>query len=405
MMGANRTGNRGDEMGVGTEEQTAFSFDGDWRELLPILFSNLLLTVVTLGFYRFWGIARERRYLWSKTRFIDDRLEWTGTGKELFLGFLIVIVILFLPIFVLQFVAQALLIQGQRGLAAILGISVYLILFYVVGLAVFRGIRYRLSRTLWHGIRGGSDDQGFAYAWSYTWKTIVGSLCLGLMIPWSMTSLWQERWNAMSFGPHRFESGPEWNKLMPRFLLFYLVPIGSLILGAIVAFAAASSMSQGLMAGVVALLVLSFYVALPLVALIFYAAFFREMIDTLNLSTLDFQFTARTKDWLLLFLGNAALYLAVLVPAGIVAGVLGLFGDMEDPSAFYRNMGGIVLLGLAVAIPLGLIGGLIRYRSWRFFIRHMEASGEIDLANLTQSQTRLSKQGEGLLDALDMGAI
>ncbi len=124
-------------MGIGTEEETAFAFDGDWRELAPILFTNLMLSIVTLGFYRFWGIARERRYLWSKTRFIDDRLEWTGTGKELFLGFLLVIAILFVPLFLLQFVAQALILRGHAAFAGVLALSVYLVFFYVAGLAIF----------------------------------------------------------------------------------------------------------------------------------------------------------------------------------------------------------------------------------------------------------------------------
>lgn len=56
-------------------EDTAFGFDGSWREFAPIAFTNLLLTIVTLGIYRFWGIARERRYLWARTRFVDEKLE------------------------------------------------------------------------------------------------------------------------------------------------------------------------------------------------------------------------------------------------------------------------------------------------------------------------------------------
>ena len=70
-------------MGVGNQDHTAFEFRGDWKEFFPIAASNLLLTLVTLGVYRFWATTRERRYFWSQTRFIDDSLEWTGTGKEL----------------------------------------------------------------------------------------------------------------------------------------------------------------------------------------------------------------------------------------------------------------------------------------------------------------------------------
>jgi uncharacterized membrane protein YjgN (DUF898 family) len=62
------------------EGGTAFRFTGTWTEYLPIALTNLALTIVTLGIYRFWATARTRRYLWSRTRFADDTLEWTGTG-------------------------------------------------------------------------------------------------------------------------------------------------------------------------------------------------------------------------------------------------------------------------------------------------------------------------------------
>src|ERR687893_2238354 len=77
-----------------------FTFVGEWREFLPIAATNLILTLATLGIYRFWAKARERRYLWSRTYFLDDTLEWTGTGKEMFFGFLIVMAVL-LPIFLI----------------------------------------------------------------------------------------------------------------------------------------------------------------------------------------------------------------------------------------------------------------------------------------------------------------
>lgn len=356
------------------KDATAFFFHGSWREFAPIAFTNLLLTIVTLGFYRFWATTRERKYLWGQTHFIDDRLEWTGTGKELFFGFLMVLVLLGVPLVILNFGVQALIFQGHRDIAMVLGASAFLFIFYLVGLARFRALRYRLSRTYWHGIRGGSDNQGFGYGLSYMWKTFVGYVPIGLLIPWSMMSLWKERWNAMSFGPHQFQASGDFKATMKRFLLFYLLPI---IIAVAIGVAAAifvpviqSSAGGGGEPPASFLLmmfafVLSFYLLLGLIALAFYAKFFREAVSGLSLSTLDFQFTATTKQWLKLFLGDIAL----------VIGTLGI---------------GYIFLS---------------YRHWKFFITHLEATGEVILDELTQSETRMSKHGEGLLDALDMGAI
>ncbi|MEY4889224.1 MAG: hypothetical protein RIQ75_354 [Pseudomonadota bacterium] len=394
-------------MGVGNQDQTAFEFRGDWKAFFPIAASNLLLTLVTLGVYRFWATTRERRYFWSQTRFIDDTLEWTGTGKELFLGFLMAIVALIVPVIGLQFLIQALILQGQTALAGALGVGFYFIILFLVGFATFRALRYRLSRTHWHGIRGGSEDPGFRYGLSYIWKTLVGALVLGLLIPWSMTSLWADRWNQMSFGPHRFESAPEWGGLMKRFLLLYLVPVAAVILGIVTA--VSSGGGPGGLGAVVGLLVIAFYVVLPLIALGYYAAFFREVVNTLSLTTINFHFAARTKEWFLLFLGNAGLYVLALIAALIPISALGLFSGFADlqpgQDPFAQNPGLIAGMVLALIIPMSLVGPFIRYRNWRFFIRNLEATGVIDLDLLTQSQTKVGSHGEGLFDALDMGAM
>jgi len=60
------------------------------KELFRIHLVNYFLTIVTLGFYRFWARTRIRKYMWSHVEFEGSRFEYTGTAKELFYGFLIV---------------------------------------------------------------------------------------------------------------------------------------------------------------------------------------------------------------------------------------------------------------------------------------------------------------------------
>jgi uncharacterized membrane protein YjgN (DUF898 family) len=405
-------------MGIGTEDETAFSFDGTWKDFAPIAISNMLLNFVTLGFYRFWATTRERQYLWSKTRFIDDSFEWTGKGIELFFGFLIALALFGLPFLVLNLIIQGLILQNHKALAGVFVVGIYVFLIYLAGVAIFRGLRYRLSRTYWHGIHGGCDDNGLAYGWSYIWKSVVAYICAALLFPWSMTSLWKQRWEQMSFGPHKFVSNPEWAKLMGRYLFAYLAPIVLIIALAIVitpiALAAGAASSPGAVPspaviGLIIVGVLAFYVLWPLAALVFYASYMREVIGTMQLSTLEFDFTARTKNWVLLFLGNFGLWLMAGIVAAIPVGALGLFNQFKDivpgESALASNPFAFVAFFVIVAIPFGLVSPFIRYRSWRFFVRHLEAGGEVNLSSLTQSETREIKQGEGLLDAFDMGAM
>lgn len=344
--------------------ESAFSFDGTWREFAPIAFTNLLLTIVTLGIYRFWAKTRERRYLWSRTSFIGDPLEWMGTGKEMFIGFLIVMAVIVPTFFMFSFGFEALLLRGHYVIAPLLIFAFYFGIFYLVGVALFRALRYRLSRTYWRGIRGGSDVRGWRYGWSYLWKTIGGGLALGLLVPWSMVELWNDRWNSMSFGQYEFNAGGTTDRLLRRWVLIYLAAlVGSIIVGVVMVGAGGGANPADMGSRIVPLLIV--YPIIGLAALVYYAAYYRNVVSGLSLAGLDFTFNARTADWFRLMLGSVALVICTL-------GVGAIF---------------------------------LSYRNWSFFIRHLGATGEIDLDTLSQSTTRSASDAEGLATAFDIGAI
>jgi len=341
----------------GAVAEDAFAFTGTWREYLPIAASNFFLTILTLGIFRSWAKARERRYLWSHTIFIDDRLEWTGTGKEMFIGLLFAMLVAALPLFLLNLLAQSLALHGQPLLAGLITFGIYLFAMLLFGFARFRALRYRLSRTWWHGIRGGSDVKGGHYAWSSLWKTAVGFFAASFLMPWALTSLWNERWNAMSFGPHRFDAAANTDGLMARWALFVIAP-------AVIAFAGiAMAISSG-----PALLFIPFLLAYAgyfVGGLVFYAAYFRKVIGTLQLGEIGFVFEASDWDLAKLILGDIAL----------------------------------------VICTIGLGSMFLSYRHWSFLIRHLGATGLVDLENFTQSTARVPREAEGFADALDIGAF
>ncbi len=355
------------------DKNSAFHFAGRWQDYAPIAFTNLLLIIVTLGVYRFWATTRTRKYLWGQTRFIDETLEWTGTGKELFVGFSLAILLFGLPFLLLNFAMQALALRGHVGIVSLLSFLSFLTIMMLTGVARFRALRYRLSRTYWHGIRGGSDSNGFGYGFSWLWKSVVGALPLGLLIPWSMTSLWNDRWGQMSFGSQIFRAEAQPGPIYKRFLLFYLFPFAVVILIGIAAamFFAGIGRTELQGVGVVVAVLLATvaffggYILLGLIALAYYAAFMREAIGHLSLGAIDFQFGATTRQWLTLFIVDVLLIICTL--------------------------------------GIGMI--FLSYRHWKFFITHLEATGEVSLSSLRQSTTREPRQGEGLLDAFDIGAL
>lgn len=121
--------------------------------LVGIVVKNLLLTIITLGIYRFWARTRLRRYFWSNIAVAGEPIEYTGTGSELFVGFLIALAVL-LPLGVVYAAVE-------RALLGNVTATIVLKTLYVVALATliqaakFRARRYRLSRTAWRGIRAG----------------------------------------------------------------------------------------------------------------------------------------------------------------------------------------------------------------------------------------------------------
>jgi uncharacterized membrane protein YjgN (DUF898 family) len=351
------------------------SFTGTWREYLPIAVTNALLTICTLGIYRFWAAARQRRYLWSRTVFIDDTLEWTGTGKEMFLGFLLVMCVL-APFFLFfQFVFPALVAHAQVTAAFAIFALFYLSLIYLGGFARFRALRYRLSRTYWHGIRGGSDDGGWSYGAQYLGQIFLTGLTMGIAWPWFAVELWNARWNKMSFGPLQFESELEAKGLGWRWAAVYLVPvavsIAAMILAALIGgfltlqHDAGGGTAPPSLSALFFLVFAAVYLAIPLMTLNWYAKYFRMAAEATRIGRLEFGFDATTLQWLGLFLGNVAL--------------------------------AVVTLGFGLTYW--------GYRNWAFMVRHLHIYGEIDVSDLTQSTTHAPREAEGFADAFDIGAI
>src|SRR3981081_2934686 len=143
-----------------------------------------MLLAVTLGIYRFWLATDVRRFLWSNTEIAGDGLEYIGTARELLLGFLIAIVLL-VPVNVMFFLAAF----SSGVLGQISGTLALVVLALFGQFAVYRARRYRLTRTVYRGIRFHQTGSAWRYAICalFWWAMIV--LTLGLAYPFAPASL------------------------------------------------------------------------------------------------------------------------------------------------------------------------------------------------------------------------
>jgi len=159
-------------------------FRGDRGVFRRLVTRGAALELVTAGFYRFWLATDMRRHLWSQTEVDGDAAEYTGRARELLIGFLIAMAIL-APMYVAYFLLG---IEAERW-QAFAGTPVFLF-FYAFGqFAIYRARRYRLTRTVWRGVRFWMDGSGWAYSLRATlWGALV-LLTLGLAWPWREAAL------------------------------------------------------------------------------------------------------------------------------------------------------------------------------------------------------------------------
>lgn len=185
-----------------TEDRINFDYDGGTFKFAGVVLSNLVLQILTLGIFRFWARTRERRFLWSHVSLGEDRLEYTGKGLELFLGFLIAMVVLFPVVGIYQGLSLA---AGSSMAGQVAVNLVYLTsLMFLIHLAVYRARRYRLTRTLWRGIRGTLTGSPVRYALvALAWLPAV-ILSLGLAAPFMRVALLNREINNMHLGDRPF---------------------------------------------------------------------------------------------------------------------------------------------------------------------------------------------------------
>src|ERR1044072_6259364 len=155
-------------------------FLGQERAFWRLLIRGAFLLLATLGIYRFWLATDVRRFLWSNTEIAGDGLEYVGTAKELLIGFLVAMALL-VPPNVVFFLSAF----GRGWLSQISGLLALIVLALLGQFAVYRARRYRLSRTVYRGIRFHQTGSALRYAiCAIFWWGMIG-MELGLAYPWA----------------------------------------------------------------------------------------------------------------------------------------------------------------------------------------------------------------------------
>jgi uncharacterized membrane protein YjgN (DUF898 family) len=202
------------------------AFSGSRREFFDLVKRGAALELVTLGFYRFWLLTDIRRHLWSNTLVDGDAAEYTGRGKELLIGFLVALAIL-VPVYLGYFLI-GLEAEHYQAFASIPLIA----FFYLFGqFAIYRARRYRLTRTVWRGVRFWMTGSGWIYALQASLWGLLMILTLGLILPWRAAALERYKMRHSHYGDLQgsFE-GRGWEFFKRGWWLWLLTPIALYII-------------------------------------------------------------------------------------------------------------------------------------------------------------------------------
>ena len=143
--------------GSATVSTLEYTEGGSWP-LIRRHVINVALMILTLGLYRFWAITIMRQILWRRIRFAGRPLEYTGTGLEIFLGFVRVFLVILLPLGII-FMLIELGLQREMptvdaGTVETVDLVYLIAVLMLIEMGRFLSWRYRISRTRWRGIRG-----------------------------------------------------------------------------------------------------------------------------------------------------------------------------------------------------------------------------------------------------------
>jgi uncharacterized membrane protein YjgN (DUF898 family) len=213
-------------LGDDTDRTHGFFFYGTGGALFGIQIVNILLTILTLGIYYFWGKVRVRSYLLSQTEFAGDRFAYHGTGKELLMGFLKAVLLFWVPILGLL-VGTEILEASPVVKAAAKGLA-YILLFVFIPVAMVGARRYRLSRTSWRGIRFSFRGRVIDFIKLFIGGSLLTGITLGLYYPFFDTRRYAFMASHSYFGSQRFHFDGRGRDLFGSYLLALLLTLPTL---------------------------------------------------------------------------------------------------------------------------------------------------------------------------------
>jgi uncharacterized membrane protein YjgN (DUF898 family) len=331
--------------------QVKVDFSGNRGDFFRLVRNGAALELITFGFYRFWLATDIRRHLWSHTSVDGDAPEYTGRGRELLIGFLFALAIL-VPIYVAYFVVT---IEAERYKAFA---SIPLVLFfYMFGqFAIYRARRYRLTRTVWRGVRFWMDGSGWAYAVRAAGWGLLAGITLGAALPWREAALERYKMRHCHYGDLQGSFAGRGSEFFKRGWKLWLIALSPIILAFVVGIVNAIHKPSAMANGLLGLVTLVWLIGLPFIYGAFKAIEWRWWISGIRFGEVSFESDMSSGALYGLYWKVIGWYLLISLAFGAYLFAVGLtagFGSTANLAA--RMQGSYTVIAATVVGYLGII--------------------------------------------------
>jgi uncharacterized membrane protein YjgN (DUF898 family) len=386
-------------------------FTGTRGELFGLLFRGYLAMIPTIGLYRFWVTTWKRRYYWQHTIIHGQPLEYTGSATQLLIGFLIALGI-FLPIY-----GGFFYLSTQTSDVVLWGYLVVAIAFWFAqGYAIYRARDFRLSRTLWRGIRFDQKGSALRYALRRFFWSLLVAVTFGLAYPFMASSLWRYRYGHSWYGDRQFSWIGSWKTIAGPYYIAWLIVVVLIVATALIVPADLHSSGDMLYPGPLAIAVsLAASAGILLSWLYFRAREATRMFSAIRVGDAALAVKVRMRT----LLGQGLLYAlcgtgALIIFGGFFLGFAfsitgGAGGDPQDLARIAQSSilnVSILLAGYLFFLgALGLFGEIfLGLGFWMTVARGTTLINPDSLDTVRATAEDRAIAGEGLADALNVGA-
>lgn len=393
-----------------TPDSAAIRFVGERRVFRNLVIRGTLLELITFGFYRFWLTTDLRRHLWSHTEIDGDALEYTGRGKELLLGFLIATAIL-APVFI----GYSLLGMAAESYKALASLPLYLFIYLFGQFAVFRARRYRLTRTVWRGVRFWMTGSGWGYAVRALGWMGLTILTLGFAYPFQMAALERYKFSHTHYGDLDGQFVATGGALFRRVWWIWLlgtVPMallyGGLIFEALVTTGETKFTASGLTTSFPIVVGCAGLIGLPFLHAMRKAEEWRWWISGIRFGQVGVESDLPRTSLIGIYWALIGMCVLMMIGFGIVA-----FIDsrvfVAGPTHGHPPIGGLIAYGLTylgLIVAMGVLFRLYTVQAvWAKVAGTCRISNPLAAGNVTAAGEAASAIGEGLADGLDFAGF